>query len=137
MEFNTKHKYITELQLSIGTNSIKAANDKDIEELYGKNIADLSFNSLREPMSASVAGTINENISPTINASIGGNTLKRYEDFLDDFQNHPQYETFQRKQEDDTEEMSETTYHNLMHRKIKNRTKDESEESDDDIMRST
>ena len=66
-----------------------AANDKDIEELFGKNIKDMSFKSLNidgqsNSMSLLDGGEFEE-ISPTINAScsFGGNdTMKQMEDLL-------------------------------------------------------
>ena len=58
-----------------------AANDRDIQDLFGKDIKDLSFQSpMLQPNSAEPV-----DLSPTVNASVGGCTLKRYEDFLDNF----------------------------------------------------
>ena len=127
-------------ELKTGTFDLKDANDKDIAALFGKDIKDMSFSSLQHNMSDSVNMEL-ENMNRTIQASIGGNTIKRFEDFMDEFEtNRPQFpeQTAGLESEsEDTEDMGETQFQDQMRKKIKKGNKDESEESEEDMMRAT
>ena len=84
---NTKSIEDSDLSESAKLKMIGEANDKDIEELFGKNIKDMSFKSLNiDSQSNSLSlHDLKEEISPTVNASdsFGGNdTMKQMENLL-------------------------------------------------------
>ena len=46
--------------VKVGTLDLKDANDKDIAALFGKDIKDLTFSELQQPMSATVGAELDQ-----------------------------------------------------------------------------
>ena len=46
--------------VKVGTFDLKDANDKDIAALFGKDIKDLTFSELQQPMSATVGAELDQ-----------------------------------------------------------------------------
>ena len=151
---NTKNLDDLELSASANLKIMSAANDKDIEELFGKNIKDMSFKSLKIDGESNSMSLVDggEEIFPTIEAScsFGGNdTMKQMENLLKGEVDLNSTEVIKEvmgfnmsiKQTeaeggDLNNQTGETFFHNQQYKEVKKQQEDENE-FDDDLMRGT